>query len=248
MSEISIKEINFSREPIIYFGNINMKRSADRCLIDRRMWVTFPRLKHLQFMIEVNLLNASNSLSVWLNVGGVDNKACVFVAIPFICCIAFILDWHGSCRWLPRERKTTGFSIAPDWAMMSIWHDDSGWTKDRFKWQHVSFSPSDVLFGVNKYSERDIEIATRAVEIDGVEHVLDIKLFESTFKRPRWPWAKKVVRADITPRVPITIPGKGENSWDCGDDAIHSLMTPCDSVDEAVVKFVADVLGARKRR
>ena len=114
MNEISIKEINFSREPIIYFGNINMKRGPEKCLIDRRMWVTFPRLQYLQLMLEANLLNVRNSFDVWFNVGGVDNKACVFVAIPFICYIAFILNWHGSCRWLPRERKATGFSIAPD--------------------------------------------------------------------------------------------------------------------------------------
>ena len=132
--------------------------------------------------------------------------------------------------------------------MVSIWHDDSGWTKDKFKWQHISFSPIDVLFGKSKYSKRDIEAVTRTVAIDGVEHVLDIRLFESIFKRPRWPWAKRIMRADINPRVPVTIPGKGENSWDCGDDAIHSLTTPCDSVDEAVVKFVADVLKARKRK
>ena len=33
---------------------------------------------------------------------------------------------------------------------------------------------------------------------------------------------------------PIPVPGKGENSWDCDDDAIHSSHGPHSTVHQAV--------------
>lgn len=52
---------------------------------------------------------------------------------------------------------------------------------------------------------------------------------------------------EITPGLPIPIPGKGENSWDCEDDHIHAITRPGRSVPDAVGAFVASVLSTRER-
>ena len=45
----------------------------------------------------------------------------------------------------------------------------------------------------------------------------------------------------------LPIPGKGENSWDCGDDAYYSIGTPAATAMEAV-EYAADrVLETRRR-
>ena len=44
---------------------------------------------------------------------------------------------------------------------------------------------------------------------------------------------------------PIPVPGKGENSWDCDDDAIHSSHGPHSTVHQAVAALVAS--GYRER-
>jgi len=74
-----------------------------------------------------------------------------------------------------------------------------------------------------------------------------VRFFESTWKRPRWPWSKKIVRADIYPDTPIPYPGKGENSWDCDEDATHSMMTAEETELGAVVAMVESVLRSRYR-
>lgn len=46
---------------------------------------------------------------------------------------------------------------------------------------------------------------------------------------------------------PIPVPGKGENSWDCDDDAIHSSHGPHSTVHQAVAALVASVYRDRTR-
>jgi hypothetical protein len=55
------------------------------------------------------------------------------------------------------------------------------------------------------------------------------------------------IRAKITPDTPIPFPGKGENSWDCGEDATHSMTCNATNEQEAVAKLVASVLNDRYR-
>lgn len=47
----------------------------------------------------------------------------------------------------------------------------------------------------------------------------------------------------------IPIPGKGENSWDCGSDALSALTTiGAQSVEDAVGRIVSSVLETRRKR
>lgn len=53
------------------------------------------------------------------------------------------------------------------------------------------------------------------------------------WKRKRWPWPSKTRRDYwVEMDVAIPVPGKGENSWDCDDDAVHATgrSTPHDAV------------------
>ena len=68
-----------------------------------------------------------------------------------------------------------------------------------------------------------------------------------TFGRCWWNLTERVVRAEITPDTPIPHPGKGENSWDCGEDAIHSLTCQASTTHDAVGEIVKAVLRSRYR-
>ena len=54
-------------------------------------------------------------------------------------------------------------------------------------------------------------------------------------------------RVEIEPGAPIPVPGKGENSWDMGDDHIHSTSVAGQNVSEAIGKLVASALSTRQR-
>lgn len=75
-----------------------------------------------------------------------------------------------------------------------------------------------------------------------------VAIERSVYRRPRSPYTKTYYRATVTPKVPPVVPGKGENSWDCEDDAVHGISTPARTVEEACAAFLARVLSLRSRR
>ena len=135
-----------------------------------------------------------------------------------------------------------------EWSLWwSLWVDVGGWTRDRPRWRQGNFNTVDALFGSRKHSarlleRRDIEIRMPEGAYKGV-----CEMKEEAWKRPRWPFPKYIVRAHIEMTDPIPIPGKGENSWDCGQDATHDATFPARSVSEAVGKLTGDTLSMRER-
>jgi hypothetical protein len=56
-----------------------------------------------------------------------------------------------------------------------------------------------------------------------------------------------MVRAEITPDKPIPVPGKGENSWDCDDDASYGMTCAAQTPAEAVAHYSASIQRDRQR-
>jgi hypothetical protein len=67
-----------------------------------------------------------------------------------------------------------------------------------------------------------------------------------TWKRPRW-FATTRLYTDV--KVPKGIPfaGKGENSWDCGDDGLFGYGVEGHDIPKAIAHGVESVLKSRKR-
>jgi hypothetical protein len=57
----------------------------------------------------------------------------------------------------------------------------------------------------------------------------------------------RIRRAHIEMIDPVPTPGKGENSWDCGEGATHSMTCPADSVEDAIAEMTKTVLNRRRR-
>jgi hypothetical protein len=64
--------------------------------------------------------------------------------------------------------------------------------------------------------------------------------------RKRW-FTQVNYSAEVEPRTPIPYQGKGENSWDCGEDGLHSMMGPAQNLEEAIAATVRSVLGSRRK-
>ena len=76
----------------------------------------------------------------------------------------------------------------------------------------------------------------------------DYSIKRSIYKRPRW--RRRVLETMVVDLpVPIPVPGKGENSWDCGDDAIWSVAFngANTSVEQAMNKVRDGALRDRER-
>jgi hypothetical protein len=153
-------------------------------------------------------------------------------------------------KWWPSwEVRETGIRIVLEqgWIWLDTFYDGSDSSKNR-RWQHITLTPLDWLFGKVKHSSEDLSNSDVIVSLPEANYQTKVRMFRSTWKRPRWPRSLVLTRADIEVEGGIPIPGKGENSWDLDDDAVFSLTTPAESVEEACLKLIDDVTGTRKRR
>ena len=120
---------------------------------------------------------------------------------------------------------------------------DPWWKKRRFH-----FDPFDTFLGRHEYSEK--RISTEKVEVPMPERIYygEVRIYESRWKRKRWPWTKRMVRSTIDMKDdPIPFPGKGENSWDCGEDATYSQSSQATTAVDAGASIQKSVMRSRDR-
>ncbi len=146
----------------------------------------------------------------------------------------------------------------------SLWHDKWSWASKTPKWRKGSFHWWDWLVGKPVYSS-EVTHGPEPVGIPMPEGVYQATatLSTDTWRRARWPWATirhgyniDVVSrpGDDGPYLPedgksgyIPVPGKGENSWDCGGDGIFSQSGSARTVEDAIGAMVASALRTRTR-
>lgn len=140
------------------------------------------------------------------------------------------LPFFGFKRLGYEGERETGFYVH-NWALVwSFWQDPmGGWsTRDPF-WKHFYFSIDDFFLGRNEIIE------DRVSEAENVY----FKLGDREFCMNRIKWIKRrVIRrfipyslyhhtyysVDMKIDKPPMHAGKGENSWDCGDDGSYGLF------------------------
>lgn len=156
-------------------------------------------------------------------------------------------EWMGY-EYMAWPRKTgIGFHDQTIW--FAIWNWDAGWDHRQPKWMNFNFCPVDFLLGKTIYTSKsltDFPKRKRVLMPEGL-YPVDVTLTEDTWKRPRWPWPHVVRRAQIECPIPIPTPGKGENSWDCGEDATYGLTCPASTINEALSMLKESVMQDRER-
>lgn len=193
-------------------------------------------------------------LGAGIEFGGRGDEERVLVRLhPPFASLWFSID-RGWPKWLipnrTRELSLTsyhgdgqGLDAHVQWR---LWADPDEYGNQR-GWRQGGFFLLTPILGSARYSKR--VIAEEEVRIPLPEGPLPatVTLYEATWKRPRWPWPERRGMAEVDAGDGAVIPGKGENSWDIDDDAILSLSTQADTVEQAVAKYVESVLRTRRR-
>lgn len=142
-----------------------------------------------------------------------------------------IATWDGNREfWLTDERECR-VSIHHGALWIKLWSkvmetdfSDPWWVRG------VSFDFLDILFGRAKCETTKGESFPVLVPMPEASYPGTATVETRTWRRPRWPlvWHR---RTDVTVdmKEPIPVPGKGENSWDCGEDGIYGYG--CSSTD-----------------
>jgi hypothetical protein len=124
------------------------------------------------------------------------------------------------------------------------WHRN-----DPLNWMRGCRFILDDIFGRAEHSLEKVGPSVRAVACfpEG-QYTLTLQRETRTWKRPRWPFPYVRKAVDITLEKPPGFQGKGENSYDCGPDAIYGMSSPGHSYEDAVAAYVKAVLQERAKR
>ena len=167
-----------------------------------------------------------------------------------LACGLFAL-WLGAERVLPRAWRDRERRIGVSWhagtATISLWGNPYEWRRGQPWWWSVRVTPADIVLGAWVYRTRELVEGSAVIPLPEASYPARITISEATWTRPRWPWPRRIIRAEIEVDGGIPIPGKGENAWDVDDDAIYSLTTPAATMPEAVAAMVGSVLETRLR-
>ena len=129
-----------------------------------------------------------------------------------------------------------------------LWHSTSSWSSRTPRWRCGSFDLADSVLG--RREMRWETVSTQIVSIPMPERTYEatIEIRDHVSWRKRLPfWTKRLRCADVEIPSGIGFPGKGENSWDCGDDATYGMSCGAETVEEAIGKVVASVMRDRMR-
>lgn len=167
---------------------------------------------------------------------------------PFARAARWLVDRIPGDMDMKYSGRSTRIAIHDTALWWSFLVDDYGWTHKRPKWRDGNWHPLGTRC---VQSEKVIE--TREVVVPMPERSYRAK---AQLEEIRVGWKKLPRRFDTTMRrvkldmlegEQVPHPGKGENSYDCDEDATFGLTTPAYSIEEGVGALVASVLRSRMR-
>lgn len=216
-----------------------------------RAWLNDWRAKHRTLGVEWTFGPYARSCHVGISFDGSESEVMLRLAVPLLFSLYLSLDgWRRPIRlWKALGYDDREFRLsAHDYALWwNVWHSDMEWKRGTPRWRHGSFHPIDFFLGRQKHSSRIISTTNVLIPMPEGSYPAVVTLDESTWKRPRWPFAFRRKGAKIDVERGVEFEGKGENSWDCGKDAIYGLSCSATTVDEAIGAFVEAALKNRRR-
>lgn len=132
------------------------------------------------------------------------------------------------------------------WTVWRDWKD--GWSRDVPRWRDGNFSFVDFLLGKVRHETVLLEERDVLIPMPEGSYPARCKMVERVWHRSRWPSKRwRCGEVELPRERPIPIPGKGENSYDCGEDALYSQSAAARTPAEAVANVVRSALEARDR-
>lgn len=135
------------------------------------------------------------------------------------------------------------FSSAIWWSLWENEHQSS--SRDPW-WQRGNIHLDDFFLGKRRSERTKLEEKDVVIPLPEGSYPAHCTLEKMTFRRPRW-FTETYYFAKI--EVPQGIPheGKGENSWDCGEDRTYGISCPAKTYEEAIGTLVESVLRDRRK-
>jgi hypothetical protein len=233
----------------VHFHWQNLKESERGVLLHGRAWLHFGPSRTLSWSWRLGLRSGWRAE---VDVGGDENDVRGSLALGVLAFYAGIAGFLPYTALARRWGRTTGVSLFEDHLVVRLHCDDSttyhsnGRMRSEHGW-YRSWFLKDVILGRATHTSRVLaEGVPVAVQMPELTYFGTARLTEDTWSRPRWrPLRTRRTHIDMPRGVPL--PGKGENAWDCDEDACFGQTGPHDNVADAVAALVEYVEGRRLR-
>lgn len=194
------------------------------------------------------------SCAAYLEFGSGDShRGLMFhLAVPWLFSIYFSIHSIFPWKWFSyngifKEPRQTGIAIHNGGLWLYPFAKTMSWSsRDSWLSKSHSFNFVEGIFGRWKYSEendggwRDISIAMPENKYKG-----QLRMYTGVWRNRLW--SKRIGRGEIKLDEGIPYPGKGENSWDCDEDACHGITCPADDEEDAICELIKHVMNCRRR-
>lgn len=126
--------------------------------------------------------------------------------------------------------------------------DDAGWTHSRPKWRDGSWHPLGhrLVQSEKVIEQREVLVPMPERSYRAKAQLEEIRVGWDKLPR-RFDATKRRVKIDMLEGEQVPHPGKGENSWDCDEDATFGMTTPARTIEDGVGRLVASALRSRIR-
>ncbi len=171
------------------------------------------------------------------------------ISIPWLFFLFIHLDGILPYSWVRRFGGTrqTNITWSDGSLRFALFEREMEWnSRDPWWVRGVSLPFGDWIFGRRKH------LIERSAEPVDILICMPEGQYRGTVVMKDEAWVsrfntKRIRRAHVEMQDPVPFPGKGENSWDCGEDATHSMTCLADEVEDAVAEMTRSVLRSRRR-
>lgn len=199
---------------------------------------------------EITISAGLPPVAIWFGVENLPDE--IFKALK--------MDWHSvknernSSYLMARRTEITVHGWAIWWKFWRMEHMSE--SRDPF---HGNIQILDKLFGKMNFEEKLVETHRVAIPMPERSYKGTVKVYRRTWSRSRWPFRFGTLpgsessgilfreslgyNLDMDKGEEIPHPGKGENSWDCGEDGTFAA-----SGEGGLVDAIADAVKYAMRR
>lgn len=160
--------------------------------------------------------------------------------------VAFYFGYEGK-RYVAYRDRELSLSVHGGTIWWNLWTPSMEWDSRTPRWRNGNFNPADFLLGRRQFAKHVLGKHDTFIPMPEGCYPATVELRRDTWKRRRSPFTSTMLRANVD--IPGGIPhdGKGENSWDCGEDGLFGMTCPAATVEAAVAACVESVLRDRRR-
>lgn len=227
----------------IWFCTINDNPGGSRFWHGR----AFFHFGRLTFSTQWGFANFAKRFALMFYLRRSERLIAINLAIPFLWTLHFALEGVPGLNYttLETDQRDIGVRVF-DWRIWtSLWGDDSGYGPHRQRVINVE----RIMFGKYLHEKEWLDPEPVPIEVTMPEasYPGTAQRFVSTTGYARFRKAQRTPRVNIEIPQGIPIPGKGENVWDLGDDAIFALTCPAESIDEAIEELRQSAFRTRRK-